>query len=503
MASVVIRSDSEDHSVMTSLDYDADADVDVKLVSVTGASNVMASGTEEEVERLIGDLADNETRDDIGGKVIETVDERENVLSNKANEKEKKKKKKPRKSRRNITKAEGAVDTKDVISTLNKNITTARHHKKHLTDNKTLISPRADNLIDNLINTCDPLFEASYKATCDSLFKLEVGNEELADDRDDDTNNEEEYDQLQTKLDKILSLAELHGVSSEKEDDAQDYDNFDLNGVSALVNQKREIDDLIVSKGLVDAELEGTKTKLRDAMNAMKLLQQSNAELQESVRTLQSRLSKKDKNAEHAKQKEQEMSQNYLDDLDKAHSTIEHLERTRQDDLINHRKAVADLTMNLNEETQNNEHLMDEILMLKQQLVAERSKRHCVEELIHEKDKQNEQLRSELHEYAEMEQTTRIFKKETRKVYKHMREINENLNSKLSSSKEKLKTAKRERNELQMKLMRLNNLLRLEADTRANFIEKEPHLKPGDIIEDENFLHRQSQRIERMRSIMS
>lgn len=504
VVSVASGSDVEEHSVdvETHVDDD-DADANTKLVSKLIALSIQQSGTDDSAPLVVRTSPENETRDDVDGGAIE-ADERENNLSNEANDKKNTRSKpKTRKSSKRNSKAKRAIDTKGVINTLDRNITSARHHKHQLTESNTLISPAVDDVIDNLIYTCDPLFEANYEATCDNLLHLDGGNEEPS-VRDDDTDEDDEF---QSKIDRILSLAELHGVPSEK-DDADNYGKFGLNELSVLVNQKREIDELLLSKGLVDAELQETKEKLRDAMAAMKQLQQSNDVLQEKVQRLESRLEKQDKEAEHAMRKEKEMSRNYMNDLDNAQSTIEHLKEERHNDLANHRKAMTDIRFSLEEEAQKNDELNDEILLLKQQLIAERSKRYCIEELIQKKDGENKKLCSELHQKerycAELEHTMKMTKKGAKKDYKELQKVNEDLGHKLSSSKEKLKRSRRERNELQFRLERLSNTLKVNTNTTIKFEEEhESDLCLEGGIDDDLFLNRQTQRMERLKSIMS
>eukprot|EP00984_Skeletonema_dohrnii_P018301 scaffold8522_cov82-Skeletonema_dohrnii-CCMP3373.AAC.3 len=209
-----------------------------------------------------------------------------------------------------------------------------------------------------------------------------------------------------------------------------------------------------------------------------------------------------------AMRKEQEMSQNYMRDIEIARSTIEHLKEERHNDLSNHRKAMADVTFMLEEEKQKNDELTEEILLLKQQLIAERSNRYCVEELIQEKDNQTEKLCSELHQKErycfELEQTMKMTKKGMKKDYEDLQKFSKNLSYKLSSSKEKLKRSRREKNELQFRLERLNNSLRMEANTKMKFEEEgESNLDLESGIDDDLFLNRQSQRMERLKSIMS
>jgi hypothetical protein len=492
--------DGEEHSVETDLDCDDAADADVKLVSKAGALNVMQPGADKGVPLVISFTTETETRDE--GDAIEDSNERENNLSNETSDKKKSKPRKRKSSKKRSKEKGGLIDAKGVIGTLNKNISSARHHKHKLIDSGTLISPYVDGVIDNLIYSCDPLFETDYEDACANLLQIDGGNEEPTDEDYDAT----EDDQLQSKLDRILSLAELHGVLSEK-DDVHNFNSFNLNGVSALVNQKREIDHLVVSKGLVEAELQETKEKLSDALDAMKQLQQSNDELHENVKTLEAMLGKKTKIEKYAARKELEMSQNYMNDLDSAQSTIEHLKKERLNDLANHRKLMAGMQSTLNEEAQNNAQLNEEFLLLKQQLVAERSKRMSIEELIQEKDYQNEKLRSELHQKErdrlELDRSMRRTKKDMKKDYKELQKINEDLNYKLLSSKEKLKSSRRERNELHFRLERLHNSLRVEANTRTNFEEREYIIDLEDDIDDDLFLSRQSRRMERMKSIIS
>ena len=282
---VSIASSDEEHSVGTHFDYD-DADANVKLVSKAGALDVLQYRTDGDgVPLVIRITPENETRDDVDGGAIET-DKRENNLSNEASDKTKKKSKpKTGKYSKRNSKAKGEIDAKGVIGTLNRNITTARNRKHQLTESKTLISPTVDDVIDNLIYTCDPLFEADYEGACVNLFQLDVGNEDPT-ERDDDT--DESDDQFQSKIDRILS---------NEKDDVQNYDEFDMNGISALIKQKRETDDLVLSKGLIDAKLQETKEKLSDAMDGMKQLQRNNDELNEKVQRLETILSKKNKKA--------------------------------------------------------------------------------------------------------------------------------------------------------------------------------------------------------------
>ena len=469
----------EDHSVETHFDYD-NTDANFKLVPKMDALNesVLKSGADEDVPSVIRIPSENETRDDVDGGAIEEEnktdsDVRENNLPNETSDKKKKRNRpKTRKSSKRNSKAKGAIDN-------------------------TLISPAVDDMIDNAIYTCDPLFEANYKAAFDALIQLDVANEEPDDDDTD------EDDDIHSKIDRILL-----GESSEK-DDASDYDKFDLNSLSAIVKQKREMDDLVLSKGLVDAELQDTKEKLRNATNAMGELQQSNDELHEKVQRLEYRLYNKEKKAEHAERKEQEMSQNYMNDLDNAHNAIEHMKEQRHNDLAQHRKAMADSTFTLEEETRKNDELNEEILLLKQQLIAEKSNRYCVEELIQEKNSKNEMLSSELHKRErycfELEHTMKMTKKGMKKDYKDLLKVNEDLGYKLSSSKEKLKRSRRERNELQFRLERLNNSLRVDANTKIMNFEEEREASVGmeGGINDDLFVIRQNQRMERLKSMMS
>ncbi len=466
--------------VETHFDYDNER-TNLKLVTTTDVLNDLQSGAEEDVPLVIRISSENETRDDVDGGAIEEEskpDVRENNLSSEAiDNKKKRRERKTRKSSKRNSKTQGAV-------------------------NNTLISPQVDDMIDNMIYTCDPLFEANYKGAFDALIQLDVADEEPSERGDEDTEDDED---VQSKIDRILSL----GVSSEKEDDASDYDKFDLNGLAAIVKQKREIDDLVLSKGLVDAELQDTKEKLRNASNAMEELQQSNDELQEKVLRLESRLDNKEKKAEHAVRKEQEMSQNYMHDLDEAHEAIEYQKEQRHNDLARHRKAMADLTFALEEETRKNDERNDEILLLKQQLIDERSKRYCVEELIQEENSKNEELSSELHKRErycfELEHTMKMTKKGMKKDYKDLLKVNEDLGHKLSSSKEKLKRSRKERNELQFRLERLSNSLRVDASTEIMKFEEEREVNVGmeGGIDDDIFLSRQNQRMERLKSIMS
>lgn len=477
VVSVTSTSVGEECEIETHFDFD-NADTNLKLMSKTDGLNDGQSGADEDVPLVIRITPENETRDDVDDGAIEEehkTDVRENNhLSNEASDKKKKRNKpKTRKSSRRISKAKGAVDN-------------------------TLISPQVDDMIDNMIYTCDPLFEANYQGAFDALIQLDVANEEPSERGDDDTDDDED---VQSKIDRILSL----GASSEKDE----YSSFDLNGLSAIVKQKREIDDLVLSKGLVDAELQDTKEKLRNATNAMEELQQRNDELHEKVQRLESRLDNKEKKAEHAVRKEQEMSQNYMNDLDDALNAIEYQKEQRHNDLARHRKAMADLTFALEEETRKNDELNEEILLLKQQLIAEKSKRYSVEEMIQEKNSKNEQLSSELHKRErycfELEHTMKMTKKGMKKDYKDLLKVNEDLGYKLSSSKEKLKRSRRERNELQFRLERLSNSLRLDASTEImKFVEeREANVGIEGGIDDDIFLHRQNQRMERLKSIMS
>ncbi len=149
------------------------------------------------------------------------------------------------------------------------------------------------------------------------------------------------------------------------------------------------------------------------------------------------RLNNKEKKAEHAVRKEQEMSQNYMNDLDNAHAAIEYQKEQRHNDSARHRKAMADLSFTLEEETRKNDELNDEIILLKQQLIDERSKRYCVEELIQEKNSKNEELSSELHKRErycfELEHTMKMTKKGMKKDYKDLLKVNKDLGHKLSS----------------------------------------------------------------------
>lgn len=470
----------ESIEIGTHFDFD-NADTSIALVPKSDAQNVRESGAEKDFPLVIRISSKNETRDDVDGGAIEEEDKtdvRENNLSNEASDKKKKRSKaKTRKFSKRNSKAKGAVDN-------------------------TLISPRVDDMIDNMIYTCDPLFEANYKGAFDALIQLDVADEEPSERGDEDTEDDED---VQSKIDRILSL----GVSSEKEDDASDYGKFDLNGLAAIVKQKREIDDLVLSKGLVDAELQDTKEKLRNASNAMEELKQSNGELQEKVLRLQSRLDNKETKAEHAVRKEQEMSKNYMNDLDEALSAIEYQKEQRHNDSARHRKAMADLTFALEEETRKNDERSDEILLLKQQLIDERSKRYCVEELIQEKNIKNEELCSDLHKKErycfELEHTMKMTTKGMKKEYKDLLKVNEDLVYKLSSSKEKLKRSRRERNELQFRLERLSNSLRVDASTEIMKLEEEREVNVGmeGGIDDDIFLSRQNQRMERLKRIMS
>lgn len=468
---------AEENFVETQVDG---GDVDVHIVKQTGEI--------DDVPLVIHVLTENETRDAEGSiaAVEDSIaEEREHT-----GKKNKHKTRKSSKARRQHRKDQAGFD--NVISALDKNITTARKHKHQLAKSNVLITPVIDDVIDKLIYRCDPLFEANYEDSCAKLLHLEDTNEEPL-NMNYGTNNV--GDQLESKIDRILALTELHGVS-----DAQDdvhSNKLDHNRISTFVHQKREMDDLMVSKGLVDAELQETKEELRNAMDAMKLLQEKNEELTAKMK----------ENEEYAAQREKEMSENYMKDLDNAQSTIEQMKTERKIEETLDQKHVADIKLTLEKETEHNKQLSKECLMLKQQLVAERKKRMSLDDYIHGIGNQNEELLSKLHQRElyciELEQT--IKKAEgIKKENKELRKINGTLNSKLLSSKEKLKHSRRERNELLFRLERLSNNLIAETQTQVKFADEgESCIDLEDDVDNELFLDRQNRRLERMHNIMS
>lgn len=468
---------AEENFVETQVDG---GDVDVHIVKQTGEI--------DDVPLVIHVLTENETRDAEGSiaAVEDSIaEEREHT-----GKKNKHKTRKSSKARRQHRKDQAGFD--NVISALDKNITTARKHKHQLAKSNVLITPVIDDVIDKLIYRCDPLFEANYEDSCAKLLHLEDTNEEPL-NMNYGTNNV--GDQLESKIDRILALTELHGVS-----DAQDdvhSNKLDHNRISTFVHQKREMDDLMVSKGLVDAELQETKEELRNAMDAMKLLQEKNEELTAKMK----------ENEEYAAQREKEMSENYMKDLDNAQSTIEQMKTERKIEETLDQKHVADIKLTLEKETEHSKQLSEECLMLKQQLVAERKKRMSLDDYIHGIGNQNEELLSKLHQRElyciELEQTIKKAKG-IKKEQKELHKINGTLNSKLLSSKEKLKHSRRERNELLFRLERLSNNLIAETQTQVKYPDEgESCIDLEDDVDTELFLDRQNRRLERMHNIMS
>jgi predicted RNA-binding protein len=171
-------------------------------------------------------------------------------------------------------------------------------------------------------------------------------------------------------------------------------------------------------------------------------------------------------------------------------------------------KHVADIKLTLEKETEHNKQLREECLMLKQQLVAERKKRMSLDDYIHDIGNQNEELLSKLHQRElyciELEQTIRKAKG-IKKEHRELHKINDTLNSKLLSSKEKLKHSRRERNELLFRLERLSNSLIAETQTQIikSADEGESCMDLEDDVDNELFLDRQNRRLERMHNIMS
>lgn len=447
---------AEENFVETQVDG---GDGDVHIVKQTGEI--------DDVPLVIHVLTENETRDAEGSIAVDDsiAEEREHTG--------KKNKHKTRKSSK-VRRQHRSAGFDNVISALDKNITTARKHKHQLAKSNVLITPVIDDVIDKLIYRCDPLFEANYEDSCAKLLHLEDTNEEHL-NMNYDTNNV--GDQLESKIDRILALTELHG------------NKLDHNRISTFVHQKREMDDLMVSKCLVDAELQETKEELRNAMDAMKLLQEKNEELTAFQ--------------EYAAQREKEMSENYMKDLDNAQSTIEQMKTEREIEETLDQKHVADIKLTLEKETEHNKQLSAECLMLKQQLVAERKKRMSLDDYIHDIGNQNEELLSKLHQRElycnQLEQRIRKAKGEHKELHK----INDTLNSKLLSSKEKLKHSRRERNELLFRLERLSNSLIAETQTQVKFADEgESCIDLEDNIDNELFLDRQNRRLERMHNIM-
>ncbi len=170
-------------------------------------------------------------------------------------------------------------------------------------------------------------------------------------------------------------------------------------------------------------------------------------------------------------------------------------------------KHVADIKLTLEKETEHNKQLSEECLMLKQQLVAERKKRMSLDDYIHDIGNQNEELLSKLHQRElyciELEQRIRKAKG-MKKEHKELQKINDTLNSKLLSSKEKLKHSRRERNELLFRLERLSNNLIAETQTQVKSDDEgESCMDLEDEVDNELFLDRQNRRLERMHNIMS
>lgn len=450
------------------------------------------TGEIDDVPLVIHVLTENETRDTDGSVAVEDsiAEEREhsNFSTATAGKKNKHKTRKSSKARRQHRKDQAGFD--NVISALDKNISTAKEHKHQLAESNVLITPVIDNVIDKLIYRCDPLFEANCEDSCAKLLHLEDTKEEPLNYGTNNTG-----DQLESKIDRILALTELNGVL-----DAQDdvhSNKLDHNRISTFVHQKREMDDLMVSKGLVDAELQETKEELRNAMDAMKLLEEKNEELKANMK----------ENEEYAAQREKEMSENYRKDLDNAQRTIEQMKTEREIEETLDRKHVADITLALEKETEHNKQLSEECIMLKQQLVAERKKRMSLDDYIHDIGSQNEELLSKLHQRElyciELEQTIKKAKG-IKKEHKEMRKINDALNSKLLSLKEKLKHSRRERNELLFRLERLSNNLIAETQTQMKSADEgESCIDLEDDVDNELFLHRQNRRLERMHNIMS
>ena len=495
-------SDQEHVVEMTHVEHVDGVDADVQLPKEAVSPIVIQpEATNDDNIPLVINVPSEARDTEVSTAIEEIVEERDN--SNLCGKKSKyTTRKNSSKAKKQSKKDDRGAVTKDfdnVISTLDKNITTARKHKHQLAESNILVTPFVDGLIDNLIYRCDPLFDANYEDSCAKLLQIDEGNEESSNMNFDAKVD----DQLQSKIDRILALTEFHGALG-VQDNVHSH-KLDLNSISAFVHQKREMDDLVVSKGLVDAELEETKEELSNARDEMELLQERNEELNEKVQTLKAKLQEKE---EYAMRKEQEMAENYMNDLDEAQSTIEQMKKEREIEEALDRKHVADIKFTLEEEIQNNKHLSKECILLKQQLVAERKKRMSLEEHIHEMDNQNEELLSELHQRerycVELEQTIKKVKG-IKKEHKELLKINEHLNLKVLSSKEKLKHAKRERNELLFRLERLSNSLRVETtQTRMNLAnEEESRIDLDDDINNELFLNRQSRRLERMHNIMS
>jgi len=468
---------AEENFVETQVDG---GDGDVHIVKQTGEI--------DDVPLVIHVLTENETRDAEGSIAVDDsiAEEREHTVK-----KNKHKTRKSSKARRQHRKDQAGFD--NVVSALDKNITTARKHKHKLAESNVLITPVIDDVIDKLIYRCDPLFEANYEDSCAKLLHLEDTNEEPL-NMNYGTNV---GDQLESKIDRILALTELHGVL-ETQDDVH-CNKLDHNRISTFVHQKREMDDLMVSKGLVDAELQETKEELRNAMDAMKLLQEKNEELTAKMK----------ENEEYAAQREKEMSENYMKDLDNAQSTIGQMKTEREIEEALDQKHVADIKLTLEKETEHNKQLSEECLMLKQQLVAERKKRMSLDDYIHDIGNQNEELLSKLHQRElyciELEQRIRKAKG-IKKEHKELHKINDTLNSKLLSSKEKLKHSRRERNELLFRLERLSNSLIAETQTqimKSADEGEESCMDLEDDVDNELFLDRQNRRLERMHNIMS
>lgn len=443
---------AEENFVETQVDG---GDGDVHIVKQTGEI--------DDVPLVIHVLTENETRDAEGSIAVDDsiAEEREHT-----GKKNKHKTRKSSKARRQHRKDQAGFD--NVISALDKNITTARKHKHQLAKSNVLITPVIDDVIDKLIYRCDPLFEANYyEDSCAKLLHLEDTNEEPL-NMNYGTNNV--GDQLESKIDRILALTELHG------------NKLDHNRISTFVHQKREMDDLMVS-------LQETEEELRNAMDAVKLLQEKNEELTAKMKENEER--------------EKEMSENYMKDLDNAQSTIEQMKTEREIEETLDQKHIADIKLTLEKETEHNKQLSEECLMLKQQLVAERKKRMSLDDYIHDIGNQNEELLSKLHQRElycnQLEQRIRKAKGEHKELHK----INDTLNSKLLSSKEKLKHSRRERNELLFRLERLSNSLISETQTQVKFADEGECIDLEDDVDNELFLDRQNRRLERMHNIMS
>ena len=315
------------------------------------------------------------------------------------------------------------------------------------------------------------------------------------DDDEEDDNEEEHMEEAQTEEDREI----IHSLECELEDTRKSLQQFSTSHMAAMAIQRRDYENLVVGKGVLEAQLQATEEQLVEAKNnaikmniSLQRMKDKNKQLgnklieieieqeEREEKRLERELAEK-KWGENLKQHEKERSrlENLVKhlrlDLNDARSTIKRIEKERKRERkhYNHLfEIAANDKARLEVEVENNTELRKKFFVMEKKLANKKEKENGfssqldqANEQIVQRDSENKKLRSQLaaanamlkeknHQCEELENQCDTHKGELHRLH----EINGSMNDELARAakenqklKEELRIYKKVNKQLQIR----------------------------------------------------